>query len=234
MMNERILVVEDHSPTAEFLRATLEFEGYQVQIVDNGILALAQIKSNPPDLILLDIILPGIDGFEVCRLVRQREDYIPIIMLTGQREDNDKVTGLELGADDYVTKPFGARELLARVRAVLRLARRYAAPAGEGQLNLGRIVIDPDRRKVTVEGQVVELTRKEFDLLLVLAQEPGRVFSRDELFKQVWGSDFVGKSRTVDVHIQQLRSKIEPDPSQPRHLITVRGIGYKFERRSPR
>lgn len=231
-MNKRILVVEDHGPTADFLRATLEIEGYEVQVANNGVSALAQIKTSPPNLILLDVILPGVNGFEVCRFVRQREDYIPIIMLTGQREDKDKIAGLELGADDYITKPFGARELLARVQAVFRLAQRGKSLVGEGRIEFDQIVIDRDQRTVTVDGQQVELTRKEFDLLVLLAQEPGRVFDREELFRQVWSSDYVGKSRTVDVHVQQLRSKIEPDPADPRYLITVRGVGYKFERRN--
>ncbi|MBN1933912.1 MAG: response regulator transcription factor [Anaerolineae bacterium] len=231
-MNKRILVVEDHGPTSDFLRATLEIEGYEVQVIGNGISALAQVKANPPDLILLDVVLPGIDGFEVCRFVRQREGYIPIIMLTGQREEDDKITGLELGADDYVTKPFGARELLARVQAVFRLAQQSGGQASSGRIEFDQIVIDCDQRAVIVDGLEVELTRKEFDLLVLLAQAPGRVFDRDELFKQVWGYDYVGKSRTLDVHVQQLRSKIEADPSDPRYLVTVRGVGYKFERQN--
>ncbi len=231
-MNKQILVVEDHEPTADFLRTTLEIEGYEVRIAHDGITALAHIKTHPPDLVLLDVILPGVDGFEVCRFVRQREDYIPIVMLTGQREEQDKITGLEMGADDYIVKPFGARELLARVQAVLRLAQRSQTQVGSRRIEFDRIVIDRDRRTVTVNGRETELTRKEFDLLVVLAQEPGRVFDRDELFKQVWGYDYVGKSRTVDVHVQQLRSKIETDPANPHHLITVRGVGYKFERRN--
>ncbi len=227
-MNEKILIVEDNPVTIAFLRATLELENLDVRATDNGDDALAQIRSDPPDLILLDIVLPGMSGFDICRAVRQDNAYIPIIMLTGQTADEDKVAGLEMGADDYITKPFGARELIARVHAVLRRTRLASGrPIGE-LVQVGSLIIDRRRRVVTCDEQVIELTRKEFDLLLTLASEPERVFERDELLKLVWEYEYPGKSRTVDVHIQQLRSKIEPDPAHPRYLLTVHGIGYKF------
>jgi DNA-binding response OmpR family regulator len=227
-MKRRILIVEDHQPTAVFVKATLEYQGYAVERVGNGLVALAQIAVEPPDLILLDVGLPGVDGLEVCRRVRQREQYIPIIMLTGQSQEKDKVMGLDLGADDYITKPFGARELLARVRAVLRLASQDVAKSEPASIKIDELIIDREQHIVLVHGQPIDLTPKEFDLLATLAWERGKAFSREELLRQIWGYDFVGKTRTLDVHIQQLRSKIESDPSNPRYLLTVRGVGYKF------
>ncbi len=227
-MAEQILVVEDEQAIAAFIHTALEREGFGVRLAGDGAEALAQVQADRPDLILLDLMLPGMDGFEVCRQVRQREAYIPIVMLTARSDDVDKIVGLELGADDYITKPFNARELIARVRAVLRLARRSGAAASRDRIQVGQVTIDRAGRTVTVAGQAVELAPKEFDLLAALARERGRVFGREMLLERVWGYDYMGESRTVDVHIQRLRRKIEPDPAHPRYLLTVRGVGYKF------
>ena len=225
---QQILFVEDHEPTAVFVKETLEYEGYDVLHVGNGLVALSQIAANPPDLILLDLGLPGLDGLEVCRRIRQREGYIPIIMLTGHTKEIDKVVGLDLGADDYITKPFGAQELVARVHAVLRLASQGAVRVEQTSITVGNLKIDREQHTVLIGDQQADLTPKEFDLLATLAWERGKAFSRQELLKQIWGYECAGKTRTLDVHIRQLRSKIEPDPSNPRYLITVHGFGYKF------
>ncbi len=227
-MAEQILVVEDEKAIVAFVQPALEREGFAVRVAADGATALAQVAVNPPDLILLDLMLPDMDGFQVCRQVRQRQSYIPIIMLTARSDAVDKIVGLELGADDYVTKPFNARELVARVRAVLRLARQAGSPAQRDRLHIGQITIDRSGRSVTVAGQEIELTPKEFDLLAALAWARGRVFGREMLLERIWGYDYPGESRTVDVHIQRLRRKLEPDPAQPRYLLTVRGVGYKF------
>ncbi len=227
-MAKRILIVEDEKAIVAFIQTALEREGFLVQGAGDGLEALAQIKADPPDLILLDLMLPKMDGFDVCRQVRDREPYIPIVMLTARDDDVDKIVGLELGADDYITKPFNARELIARVKAVLRLARQPGAGMRRDHLQIGELTIDRTGRTVTVAGQQVELAPKEFDLLATLAWGRGRVFGREMLLERVWGYDYMGESRTVDVHIQRLRSKIEPHPARPRYLLTVRGVGYKF------
>jgi two-component system response regulator RegX3 len=225
---DRILLVEDQEAIAAFVQTALEQEGYTVQIASDGAAALAQVEAEPPDLILLDLMLPTLSGLEVCRAVRARRDYIPIIMLTAKSEEVDKIVGLELGADDYITKPFSARELVARVRAVLRLARQAGGRPPRNTLRAGPLEIDLEGRTVSVRGQPVHLAPKEFDLLATLARRRGRVFGREMLLERVWGYDYMGESRTVDVHIQRLRGKIEPDPAHPRYLLTVRGVGYKF------
>jgi DNA-binding response OmpR family regulator len=227
-MSERILVVEDEQAIAAFVQTALEREGFAVQVARDGARALSQIETDPPDLMLLDLTLPGVDGLEVCRRVRARTTYIPIVMLTARSDDVDKVVGLEMGADDYITKPFNARELTARVRAVLRLAHRSGTARRRDVLEIGDLTIDRPGRTVTLSDREVKLTPKEFDLLAALARERGRVFGREMLLERVWGYDFMGESRTVDVHIQRLRRKIEPDPAHPRYLLTVRGVGYKF------
>jgi DNA-binding response OmpR family regulator len=227
-MTEQILVVEDEKPIVAFVQPALEREGFVVRWASDGAMALRQITTSPPDLILLDLMLPDMDGFDVCRRVRARESYIPIIMLTARDDDVDKIVGLELGADDYITKPFNARELIARVKAVLRLAHQTGAGPRRDHLQIGELTIDRTGRTVTVARQKVELAPKEFDLLATLAWGRGRVFGREMLLERVWGYDYMGESRTVDVHIQRLRSKIEADPSHPRYLLTVRGVGYKF------
>jgi two-component system alkaline phosphatase synthesis response regulator PhoP len=229
-MQATILLVEDEAAIAAFVQTALEREGFAVEAVKDGQQALAHVNQALPDLIILDLMLPGLDGLEVCRAVRRMPTYVPIIMLTARAEDVDKVVGLELGADDYITKPFNTRELVARVRAVLRLARSQAEIGESDRLRLGRLEIDLTGRTVAVGGQPVDLTPKEFDLLVLLASHPGRVFGRETLLEKVWGYDYLGDSRTVDVHIQRLRRKLEEDPHHPRYLLTVRSIGYKFAR----
>ncbi len=230
-MNETsisILVVEDDEAIAAFLQTALEREGFTTTVIGNGRTALNHISQSPPNLVLLDLMLPGMDGLQLCQAIRHRADYIPIIMVTAKDEDVDKIVGLEIGADDYITKPFKKRELLARIRAVLRLAQSQNSQTNH-LLSFGKVVIDVDGRSITSAGQPVKLTPKEFDLLALLAANPGRVFGRDMILERIWGYDFGGETRTVDVHIQRLRQKIEPDPHHPTHLITVHHIGYKFE-----
>jgi DNA-binding response OmpR family regulator len=228
-VSAQILIVEDDDAIAAFVVTALEREGYTVGRVRTGHEALSRVKNSIPDLVLLDLVLPGgTDGFEVCRAIRRGKVYVPIIMVTAKDEDVDKVIGLELGADDYITKPFNTRELLARVRAVLRLARGSGEARHRERLWIGPLEIDLAGRDVRLEGRSVPLTPKEFDLLVVLARNRGRVFGRETLLQQVWGYDYLGDSRTVDVHIQRLRRKLELDPHHPRYLLTVHGIGYKF------
>jgi two-component system alkaline phosphatase synthesis response regulator PhoP len=227
-MQGHILIVEDEEAIAAFVQTALEREGFTTQWVGNGPSALSAVQTSQPDLVVLDLMLPGMDGLQVCQKLRQREPYIPIIMLTARAEAVDKIVGLEVGADDYVTKPFNARELVARVRAILRLAGRSAGQPPAERLRFGQLEIDLGARQVQVAGRLVELAPKEFDLLAVLARNPGRVLGRETLLEQVWGYDFLGDSRTVDVHMQRLRYKIEDDPHEPRYLLTVRSIGYRF------
>lgn len=224
-----ILIVEDDLPIATFVQTALEREGYQAGVVQNGDLVLGSVFARRPDLILLDWMLPGKDGLQLTREIRQLPTYIPIIMLTARDDDVDKVVGLELGADDYITKPFKSRELVARARAVLRLANQRTAPAVV-RLVFGTLEIDPPGRAVKKCGQVLSLAPKEYELLELLASNPGRVFERETLLERVWGYQYAGETRTVDVHIQRLRQRIEDHPHQPRYLVTVRNIGYKFER----
>jgi DNA-binding response OmpR family regulator len=228
-LGTQILLVEDDEAIAAFVATALEREGYSVACTRTGEEALLHIRRDAPDLILLDLMLPaGVDGLQVCQAVRRGETYIPIIMVTAKDKDVDKVVGLEIGADDYITKPFNTRELLARVRAVLRLSRSGGEAHQRERLRTGSLEIDLAGRDVWIEGQMVSLTPKEFDLLVVLARSPGRVFGRETLLQQVWGYDYLGDSRTVDVHVQRLRRKLESDPHHPRYLLTVHGIGYKF------
>jgi DNA-binding response OmpR family regulator len=229
-MQGTILLVEDEAAIAAFVETALEREGFAVEVIEDGRQALARVNQALPDLIILDLMLPGVDGLEVCRVVRRMPTYVPIIMLTARTEDVDKVVGLELGADDYITKPFNTRELVARVRAVLRLARSRVKMEEPDRLRIGQLEIDLTGRTVMVGGQPVDLTPKEFDLLVLLASHPGRVFGRETLLEKVWGYDYLGDSRTVDVHVQRLRRKLEEDPHYPRYLLTVRSIGYKFAR----
>ena len=227
-MQGHILVVEDEEAIAAFVQTALEREGFTTRWVGNGPSALSAIQASQPDLVVLDLMLPGMDGLQVCQKIRQREHYIPIIMLTARADAVDKIVGLEVGADDYVTKPFNARELVARVRAILRLASRSAGQPPAARLRFGQLEIDLGARQVLVAGRLVDLAPKEFDLLAVWARNPGRVLGRETLLEQVWGYDFLGDSRTVDVHMQRLRQKIEDDPHEPRYLLTVRSIGYRF------
>jgi len=226
----RVLVVEDDATVAEVVGRYLERDGYQVEVLTDGAMALARALSSPPDLILLDLMLPGMDGMEVCRRIRGTAPT-PIIMLTARGQEGDRVLGLELGADDYVAKPFSPRELTARVRAVLRrsVAAAGSKPAGrEGFLRAGAIELDPTARTVRVAGRDASLTAREFDLLAFLMDQPHRVFRREQLLEDVWGYTF-GDTSTVTVHIRRLREKIEPDPAAPTHIKTVWGVGYRFE-----
>lgn len=225
-MTKKILVVDDEKTLAKALRFSLEKEGYQVDCAYDGEEALTRVEEEPPDLIVLDLMLPKVDGFEVCQRVR-RNHSIPIIMLTAKTEDIDKILGLELGADDYMTKPFNPRELAARIKAILR---RAATPTAKSNhlVEAHGLKVDLFRHKSWVRGEEVDLTAKEFALLSLLIVNPGRVYSREQLLKQVWGYDYYGDARTVDVHIRHLREKLEEDPANPRYVVTVWGSGYKF------
>lgn len=224
---KRILIIEDEPTLVATLRYNLEHDGYQVASASDGAEGIAAARAQRPDLVLLDLMLPTMDGFEVCRLLR-REMSAPILMLTAKSDEVDKVVGLELGADDYVTKPFSMRELLARVRALLR--RAEVAPSDEGErLVAGELEIDLGRRTASRKGERLSLKPKEFELLLFFLRNRGRAFTREQLLNQIWGYDFVGDTRTVDVHIRWLRQKIEDDPGKPTRLLTVRGVGYRFE-----
>jgi len=205
----------------------LEREGFEVGVVADGPSALAEFDRRGADLVLLDLMLPGLSGTEVCRTLRTRSS-VPIIMLTARDSEIDKVLGLELGADDYVTKPFSARELVARIRAVLR-RRSETEEVAEATLEAGPVRMDVERHVVTVDGATVTLPLKEFELLEMFLRNAGRVLTRGQLIDRVWGSDYVGDTKTLDVHVKRLRTKIEREPGNPRHLVTVRGLGYKFE-----
>lgn len=226
MSGETILVVDDEPKIVKTLRAYLEETGYRVVAAGDGRTALAAFRHERPALVILDLGLPGVDGLDVARAIRKESD-LPIIMLTARVDETDKLIGLELGADDYVTKPFSPRELVARVRAVLRRASgEHDAPPPT--VVAGDVSIDLERRRVTVAGQPIELTVTEFELLVVLARNPGRVFTRLELLDRVQGYAFEGYERTVDAHVKNLRQKIEPDARNPRYILTVYGVGYKF------
>lgn len=226
----RVLIVEDDETLLGVLRYNLEKEGYGVISAQSGAKALDSARQRNPDLIILDIMLPDLDGFEVCRILR-RESATPIIMLTAKSQELDKVVGLELGADDYVTKPFSMRELLARVKALLRRSETLQPPGADlaKPIRSGNLEMDPTHHLVNLEGKRLELSPKEFDLLRFLMQSRTQVFSRELLLERIWGYDYLGDPRTVDVHIRWLRQKIEDDPAHPKRLITVRGFGYKFE-----
>jgi DNA-binding response OmpR family regulator len=222
-----ILVVDDEPTLVATLRYNLEREGYQVLTAADGEASLSVARANRPDLIILDLMLPIIDGLEVCRQIR-REMTVPILMLTAKADEVDKIVGLELGADDYVTKPFSMRELLARVRALLR--RAETAPAMERDIvTAGDLQVDLRRREASKGGQPLPLKPKEYELLVFLLRSRGRAFTREQLLDQIWGYDFVGDTRTVDVHVRWLRQKIEDEPGKPTRLITVRGVGYRFD-----
>ncbi len=232
-MKEKLLVVEDEPVLRETLEYKLTQEGYEVITADNGKLAVELALAEEPDLILLDIMLPELDGIEVCRILRKQMS-VPILMLTARADEIDKVVGLEVGADDYLTKPFSMRELLARVKALMRRMRMMREDLIEQQvvvekLTFGNLSIDLTRREVTYEGETLHLKPKEYELLRYLAENKGRVLSRDQILQDVWGWDYTGGTRTVDVHIRWLREKIESHPSHPVRLITVRGVGYRFE-----
>jgi two-component system OmpR family response regulator len=228
--SDKILIVEDDRNLLDTLKYNLRKEGYKVVTAVDGAEALDVARREKPDLIILDIMLPKMSGFEVCRILRG-EMIVPILMLTAKTEETDKIVGLEIGADDYMTKPFSLRELLARVRAMLRRAKMVEMQPGprEALLKVGDIEVDTARHKASKGATMLQLTPKEFDLLAFLARNKGFVFNRDQLLEKVWGYDFAGDTRTVDVHISWLRQKIETDPNNPKHLVTVRGTGYKLE-----
>ncbi|WP_422444252.1 response regulator [Thermoanaerobacterium sp. DL9XJH110] len=227
MTKEKILIVDDEPHILELVRYNLEASGFKVIEAMDGKTAIELTESQRPDLILLDLMLPGVDGLEVCRILRRQSSTrdIPIIMLTAKGEEIDKVLGLEIGADDYITKPFSPRELTARIKAVLR---RSSPEKKENVIKAGGLTIDVEKYEVTVEGEKQEFTPKEFELLKLLASNPGKVFSREYLLENIWGYDYLGDTRTVDVHIRHLRQKIEKDSDRPVYIETVRGIGYKF------
>ena len=237
-MPEKILVVDDEISLQETVAYNLKKQGYDVQTTGDGTEALEMAREMQPDLIILDVMLPGLDGFEICRILR-REMTTPVLMLTARDDEIDRVVGLEVGADDYMAKPFSMRELIARVKAMLRRVRLIReevseAEAADGKpkqevLEFGNLRIDITRREITVNGEVVAFKPKEYELLTFLAQHQGQVLSREFILERVWGWDFIGDSRTVDVHVRWLREKIEHDPANPRRIITVRGAGYRFE-----
>jgi two-component system response regulator RegX3 len=222
-----ILVVEDEKSLSEPLAYLLRREGYDVAIAEDGLAAVAACEKNPPDLMLLDLMLPGLSGTEVCREVRTKSS-LPIIMLSAKDSEVDIVVGLELGADDYVTKPYSSRELLARIRAVLR-RRENDSPQEGAVLEYHGISLDTERHQLFVRGEVVAMPLKEFELLELLMSHAGRVLTRGQIIDRVWGSDYFGDTKTLDVHIKRLRSKVELSPSEPTLIVTVRGLGYRFE-----
>ncbi|QGN46672.1 response regulator [Micromonospora sp. WMMD558] len=224
----RVLVVEDEESFSDALSYMLRKEGFEVSVAATGPSALTEFDRTGADIVLLDLMLPEMSGTEVCRQLRQRS-HVPIIMVTARDSEIDKVVGLEIGADDYVTKPYSPRELVARIRAVLRRQSAEATESGAPTLAAGPVRMDIERHVVTVDGGAVQLPLKEFELLELLLRNAGRVLTRGQLIDRVWGADYVGDTKTLDVHVKRLRSKIEPEPSAPRYIVTVRGLGYKFE-----
>jgi len=224
----RVLVVEDEESFSDPLSYMLRNEGFEVAVAATGPEALDEFDRHGADLVLLDLMLPGLPGTEVCRQLRTRSS-VPVIMLTAKDSEIDKVVGLELGADDYVTKPFSSRELVARIRAVLRRHGGQTEELDDAALEAGPVRMDVERHTVSVSGSGVQLPLKEFELLEMLLRNAGRVLTRMQLIDRVWGADYVGDTKTLDVHVKRLRAKIEPDPALPRYLVTVRGLGYKFE-----
>ncbi len=228
MTNHSVLVVEDEENLVEALRYNLEHEGYAVLTAPDGGSGLETARAALPDLVILDVMLPNLDGIEVCRILR-RETDVPILMLTAKGEEIDRVVGLEIGADDYVTKPFSMRELMARVRAMLRRPRKTASARMAEPLRSGSLAVDVDAHQASLNGEELRLKPREFDLLALFMRNPGRAFTRDQILEQLWGHDYIGDVRTVDVHVRWLREKIEADPSTPARIITIRGVGYRFE-----
>lgn len=229
-MLRRILVVEDDRDIAELLRVHLKDMGFHADLAFDGSSGLAKAEASSYELIILDLMLPGVEGLDICRRVRGQAHYTPILMLTARSSELDRVLGLEMGADDYLTKPFSIRELLARVKAVLRRGDALHAPSGApGQrIEVADLVIDVDKRIVSIRGRELELTPKEFDLLLHFARHPGRVYTRSQLLDQVWGYGHAGYEHTVNSHINRLRAKVEEDPAHAQYILTVWGVGYKF------
>jgi len=230
-MPRKILIIEDNQDLAHLLEIHLGDLSHEVDLAFDGHEGLAKAESGSYDLVILDLMLPGLDGLEICRRIRNRPAYTPILMLTSKSSETDRVVGLEMGADDYVTKPFSVRELMARVKAIFRRTEALeSAPPGReaSPLNIKELSIDPERRRVTLEGKDIDLTAKEFDLLYHFALHPGIVFTRSQLLDQVWGYGHDGYEHTVNSHINRLRAKIEEDPAHPRYILTVWGVGYKF------
>ncbi|MFM7070141.1 MAG: response regulator [Actinomycetes bacterium] len=225
-MGTRILTVEDDERIRTAVRLALEDEGWEVDEAETGEDAIARFTRHPTDVVLIDIMLPGVDGFEVCRSIRRQSD-VPIVMVTARADTHDVVAGLEAGADDYLTKPFVPKELSARIRALLRRAR--PAIPGNPKLRFEELEVVPQEGVVTRDGEQIHLTKTEFRLLVELANNPGKVFSREDLLERVWGHGVFGDGRLVDVHVRRLRTKVEADPANPRHVVTVRGLGYKLQ-----
>ncbi len=232
-MTRKVLVVEDNPDIAKLVSLHLKDLGCEVVLAADGLRGLEEARARRYDLIILDLMLPGMDGLELCRRLRGETDYTPILMLTAKSSEVDRVVGLEIGADDYLTKPFSISELLARVKAIFRRVDALGAgrPPAPKRLNLGAMAIDVEKRSVTVAGQVIDLTAKEFDLLLQFAEHPGRVYSRQQLLDLVWGTGHMGYEHTVNSHINRLRGKIEDNPAEPEYVLTVWGVGYKFNDR---
>jgi two-component system, OmpR family, response regulator RegX3 len=222
-----ILVVEDEDALADTVRYNLEREGFRVSVEADGQRGLARFRETQPDLVILDLMLPGLSGLDVCRAIRA-ESQVPIIMVTAKDSEADKVTGLELGADDYVTKPFSVRELVSRVRAILRRVQRPDLSLAQDQVEAGPVVMDRSSHEVRVRGDLVALPPKEFELLELFLTRPGKLLTRESLIAEIWGPDYFGDTKTLDVHVKRLRAKVETDPHAPVHLVTVRGLGYKF------
>jgi len=232
-MTRKILIVEDNLDIAKLVSLHLKDLDYEVALAADGLRGLDEARARRYDLIILDLMLPGLDGLEVCRRLRAETDYTPILMLTAKSSEVDRVVGLEIGADDYLTKPFSISELLARVKAIFRRVDALGAGRSDApkRLSLGAMAIDAEKRSVTVTGRPVDLTAKEFDLLLQFAEHPGRVYSRQQLLDLVWGSGHIGYEHTVNSHINRLRGKIENNPAEPEYVLTVWGVGYKFNDR---
>lgn len=228
MAEERIVVVEDERALADALRFNLERQGHRVVVLHDGHQAVREIEQSPPDLVILDVMLPGLDGFEVCRRVRLKS-MVPILMLTARGEEVDRVLGLEIGADDYLTKPFSLRELQARVRALLRRSAVRAEDDRSAQRSVGNLRVSPGERRAWIDDAEIQLRPREFDLLAFLVRNRSLALSRQQILDGAWGSDFVGDERTVDVHVKALRDLVEDDPRQPTRIVTVRGVGYRFE-----
>lgn len=228
MADEKVLIVDDEEHIVELLQFNLVNAGYKVITANNGLDALKKVKENKPDLLLLDIMLPGMDGLDVCKEIKRDKETskTSIIMLTAKSEELDKILGLELGADDYITKPFSIRELLARVKAVLR--RSSSDEISEEIYEIGRLKVDFERHEVLINNEKVELTLKEFELLEILIKNKGKILRRETLLDKVWGYEYIGETRTVDVHIRYLRKKVEDDDKNPKFIETIRGVGYRF------
>ena len=226
---KKLLIVDDETDIATSIQYVLNQEGFSTLLAHDGLKAIELAEKEKPDLIILDLMMPGLDGLEVCRRLRSHDRRTPILMLTARTSEIDTVVGLELGANDYIAKPVRLRELVARVKAHLRESPTSGINTPSGRsIKLSNLSIDMDSRTVLINNQPIDLTFKEFELLAALARQPNRVFTRDQLFAQVWGSDFLGESRTVDVHIRYLREKLEENPSQPKRILTVRGVGYRL------